>query len=98
MLHDTDWQYQEDNKLPIRLKKNTRIFIPKYTQAKKILDDIKNSDRLTEVDSLLNKLKAIKKFYYPSLFKHDDGYKSSIGKRGWGWRQDYVNVKRKNLK
>lgn len=31
ILHDTDWKFQEDNKLPIELKKHTRIFIPKYS-------------------------------------------------------------------
>ena len=31
VLHDTDWKFQEDNKLPIELKKHTRIFIPKYS-------------------------------------------------------------------
>jgi len=31
VLHDTDWQYQEDNKLPIELREGVSIFIPKYS-------------------------------------------------------------------
>lgn len=31
VLHDTDWQYQEDNKLPIELKEGISIFIPRYS-------------------------------------------------------------------
>ena len=31
VLHDTDWQYQEDNKLPLELKEGISIFIPRHS-------------------------------------------------------------------
>ena len=31
VLHDTDWKFQEDNKLPIELKEGISIFIPRYS-------------------------------------------------------------------
>ncbi len=31
VLEDTDWEFQIDNQLPIQMKKDTELFIPKGT-------------------------------------------------------------------
>ena len=48
VLHDTDWQYQEDNKLPIELKKGISIFIPRYSWHRLIKGTNKLKLRIVE--------------------------------------------------
>lgn len=65
------------------------IFFPKFGQVKKIVETIKKLDRITSIDNLFAKLKTIDRFYYPSLYKHDDGKTSCIRDKGYGIIQDY---------
>jgi len=48
VLHDTDWQYQEDNKLPIELKEGISIFIPRYSWHRLIKGTNKLKLRIVE--------------------------------------------------
>ena len=67
----------------IRITGTLGIFIPKWQQAKNILDVLKNNKTLTAIDCQLVKNKLIKYFYYPARFKHSDNNESSISK-GYG--------------
>jgi len=48
VLHDTDWQYQEDNKLPIELKEGISIFIPRHSWHRLIKGTNKLKLRIVE--------------------------------------------------
>jgi len=77
----------------LRITGTLGIFFPKYEQVKIILDKIMSCEKLTSIDSLLSKLRLIKRFYYPSLYKHDDKKYSNINSTGYGIIQDYIYKK-----
>ena len=72
-----------------RISGTIGIYFPKFEQVKKIVDDIMSLDKITSIDNLLIKMKSIERFYYPSLYKHDDGNNSCIRDKGYGIIQDY---------
>jgi hypothetical protein len=78
----------------LRITGTLGIFFPKYEQVEDILEKIMNCKRLTSIDSLLSKLRLIKRFYYPSLYKHDDNNYSNISVKPHGIIEDYVKKRK----
>jgi hypothetical protein len=78
----------------LRITGTLGIYLPKYEQVKNILDKILKSKRFTSIDSHLSNLKIIDRFYYPSLYKHDDNYYSNISNKGLGLVQNYKFIRK----
>ncbi len=64
------------------------MFLPKWQDARRMIEYLKKSKVYTSIDIMLVKKKFFKKFYYPNLFYHDDRKVSNIEAKGYG-RIDY---------
>ena len=72
-IHEIDWD-------KFRITGTWGIYIPKWEQARDIVEKMNSSKKLATIDSQLSKQHLIERFYYPPLFKHSDRNKSNISK------------------
>ena len=54
------------------------IYYPKWEQVKYLLEELDNMKRFRHIDILFSRKKYIKKYFYPSIFFHNDFGKSQI--------------------